>query len=156
MYCSWLSQKEGNQKLEVPDLSQHGCGGKLFDFSDLHFLIQKIRMAIITTMCIRAKSLQSCLTLCDHMAPLSVGFSRQEYWSGLPCPPPGDLPNTGIEATSLTSLSRVRLFVTSWTVAYQAPLSTGFSRQEYWSGVPLPSLIKAARTTEIQRVYKWR
>ena len=33
-------------------------------------------------------------------APLSMGFSRQEYWSGLPCPPPGDLPNPGIELTS--------------------------------------------------------
>ena len=33
--------------------------------------------------------------------PLSMGLSRQEYWSGLPCPPPGDLPNPGIEPTSL-------------------------------------------------------
>ena len=39
----------------------------------------------------------------------------------------------------LKSLSRVQLFVTPWTAAYQAPLSMGFSRQEYWSGVPLPS-----------------
>ena len=37
------------------------------------------------------------------------------------------------------SLSRVRLFVTPWIVAYQAPLSTEFSRQEYWSGLPFPS-----------------
>ena len=37
------------------------------------------------------------------------------------------------------SLRCVRLFATPWTVAYQAPLSLGFSRQEYWSGVPLPS-----------------
>ena len=37
------------------------------------------------------------------------------------------------------SLSRVRLFVTLWTVARQAPLSMGLSRQEYWSGVPFPS-----------------
>ena len=37
------------------------------------------------------------------------------------------------------SLSRVRLFVTPWTVAYQAPLSMGFPRQEYWSGLPFPS-----------------
>ena len=36
-------------------------------------------------------------------APLSMGFSRQEYWSGLPRPPPGDLPNPQIEPTSLTS-----------------------------------------------------
>ena len=37
------------------------------------------------------------------MAPLSMGFSRQEYWSGLPCPPPGDLPNPGIEPVTLMS-----------------------------------------------------
>ena len=35
-----------------------------------------------------------------HQAPLSMEFSRQEYWSGLPCPPPGDLPNPGIEPRS--------------------------------------------------------
>ena len=36
-------------------------------------------------------------------APLSMGFARQEFWSGLPCPPPGDLPHPGIEPTSLAS-----------------------------------------------------
>ena len=51
---------------------------------------------------------QSCPTLCDpwtvaHQAPLSMGFSRQEYWSGLPFPSPGDLPNPGIEPRSPTS-----------------------------------------------------
>ena len=39
----------------------------------------------------------------------------------------------------MKSLSRVLLFTTPWTAAYQAPLSMGFSRQEYWSGVPMPS-----------------
>ena len=38
-----------------------------------------------------------------HQAPLSMGFSRQEYWSGFPCSPPGDLPNPGIEPESPTS-----------------------------------------------------
>ena len=38
-----------------------------------------------------------------HQAPLFMGFSRQEYWSGWPCPPPGDLPNPGIELESLMS-----------------------------------------------------
>ena len=38
-----------------------------------------------------------------YQAPLSMGFSRQEYWSGMPCPPPGDLPNPGTEPESLTS-----------------------------------------------------
>ena len=44
------------------------------------------------------------------------------------------------------SLSRVRLLATPWTAAYQAPPSMGFSRQEYWSGVPLPSLENSAVT----------
>ena len=42
-------------------------------------------------------------SLQPHQAPLSMGFSRQEYWSGLPCPPPWDLPNSGIELMSLMS-----------------------------------------------------
>ena len=59
------------------------------------------------TVCVCAKSLQSCLTVCDAKdcsLPGSFvhGFSRQEYWSGLPCPPPGDLPNPGIEPRSPT------------------------------------------------------
>ena len=46
---------------------------------------------------------QSCPTLCDpiaYQAPLSMGFSRQEYWNGLPFPSPGDLPNPGLEPGS--------------------------------------------------------
>ena len=42
-------------------------------------------------------------TLGAHQAPLSMGFSRQEHWGGLPCPPPGDLPHPGIESASLMS-----------------------------------------------------
>ena len=41
--------------------------------------------------------------LLDRQAPLSMGSSREEYWSGLPCPPPGDLPDPGIEPSSLRS-----------------------------------------------------
>ena len=44
----------------------------------------------------------------------------------------------------LSRFSRVQLLVTPWTAAYQAPLSMGFSRQEYWSGVPLPSPLGTA------------
>ena len=47
-----------------------------------------------------------------HQAPLSMGFSRQEYWSGLPCPPPGDLPALGIEPRSLMSLALADGFFT--------------------------------------------
>ena len=138
-----------------------------------------------------------------HQAPLSMGFSSQEYQSGLPCPPPGHFPDPVIELASLRSpplagrffttaaaakllqscltlcnpidgsppgsstpgilqartlewvvisfsnarkvkvkvklLSPVWLLVTPWTAAYQTPPSIGFSRQECWSGVPLPS-----------------
>ena len=60
-----------------------------------------------------AKSLQSCPTLCDptdssHQAPLSLGFSRQEHWSGLPFPTPGYLPDPGIKSPALAG----RLFTT--------------------------------------------
>ena len=47
-----------------------------------------------------------------RQAPLSMGFFRQEYWSGLPCPPPGDLPNPGIEQAALTSSSLIGRFFT--------------------------------------------
>ena len=52
---------------------------------------------------VTAKSLQWSPILCDPMDPLSMEFSRQECWSGLPCPPPGDLPDPGIEPTSHVS-----------------------------------------------------
>ena len=56
----------------------------------------------------KVKVAQSCPTLWTpwtvaHQAPLSMGFSRREYWSGLPFPSPGDLPYSGIEPKSLTS-----------------------------------------------------
>ena len=50
-----------------------------------------------------------------HQAPLSPGFSRHEHWSGLPCPPPGDLPNPGIEPASLRSLALTGGFFTTST-----------------------------------------
>ena len=63
---------------------------------------------IFNQLCVPAKSLQLCLTLCNPwtvtlQAPLFTGFSRQEYWSASPCPPPGNLPDSGIELESLTS-----------------------------------------------------
>ena len=60
-----------------------------------------------------------------HQAPLSMGFSRQEYWSGLPCPPPGDLPNPGTETTSLMSSALAGgFFTTSATSEAQGAHST--------------------------------
>ena len=75
-----------------------------------------------------------------HQAPPCLGFSRQEHWSGLPFPPPMHESEKWKWKVKVKSPSRVRLFATPWTAAYQAPPSMGFSRQEYWSGVPLTSL----------------
>ena len=78
-----------------------------------------------------------------------MGFSRQEYWSGLPFPSPGDLPDPGIEPGSpalqadslLTEPPGLapKVCPILWTIAHQAPLSTEFSRQEYCSELPFPS-----------------
>ena len=73
-----------------------------------------------------AKSLQSYPILCDPIdtvplqAPPSMGFSRQEYWSGLPGPPPEDLPDSGIELTSLMSPALEGGFFTTSTT-WEAP-----------------------------------
>ena len=69
--------------------------------------------------CLHAKLLQSCLTvsLCVAcQAPLSMGFSRQEYWSVFPCPLPGDLPDPGIQPTSLLSPALTVGFITTSTI----------------------------------------
>ena len=55
-----------------------------------------------------------------HQAPLPMGFSRQEYWSGLPCPPPGNLPNPGIELASLMSPALAGRFLTMNTTTWEA------------------------------------
>ena len=74
-----------------------------------------------------AKSL-SCVPFCVTLwtvapqAPLSMGFSRQEYWSGLPCLPPGDLPDPGITPMSLMSLALAGEFFTTSTT-WEAPES---------------------------------
>ena len=63
-------------------------------------------------------------------APLSMGFSRQEYWCGLPCPPPGDLPNSGTEPKSLTSPALVGMFFTTGKPGTH--LHTSHSPVVYW------------------------
>ena len=87
-----------------------------------------------------AKSLQSCPTLCDPIDRSPPGSlvpgllqARTLEWVAI------SFSNVWKWKVKVKSLSRVRLLATPWTAAYQAPLSMGFSRQEYWSGVPLPS-----------------
>ena len=73
-----------------------------------------------------AKSFQLCLTLCAtlwtivHQVALSIGFSRQEYWSGLSCLPPGDLPNPGVKPESLMIPALAGGFFTTSTT-WEAP-----------------------------------
>ena len=90
-----------------------------------------------------AKSLQSCPTLCDPKDALLPGSSvpgilqaRTLEWVAI------SFSNAWKWKVKVKSLSCVRFLATSWTAAHQAPPSMGFSRQEYWSGVPLPSPIQ--------------
>ena len=107
-----------------------------FSVNDSYFL---------TYICIylsAAASLQSCPTLCDPIDGSPPGS-----------PVPGILQTRTLEWVAISfsnawkwkvtvkSLSRLQLLATAWTAAYQAPPSIGFSRQEYWRGVPLPSPI---------------
>ena len=94
------------------------------------------------TLAAAAKLLQSCLTLCDPIDSSPPGS-----------PIPGILQAKTLEWVAISfsnawkwevkvnSLSRVRLIATPWTAAYQAPPFMGFSRQEYWSGLPLLSIV---------------
>ena len=81
-----------------------------------------------TCVCVHAKSHQFCPTICTlwtvalQAAGLPISFSRQEYWNGLPCPPPGDLPNPGITLTShLSSTLTGRFFTTAPPVNQGSP-----------------------------------
>ena len=87
-----------------------------------------------------AKSLQSCPTLCNPIDGSPPGSpvpgilqARTLEWVAI------SFSNAWKWKVKVKSLSRVRLLATPWTAAYQAPPSMGFSRQESWSGVPLPS-----------------
>ena len=91
---------------------------------------------------VAAKSLQSCLTLCNPIeggppgSPIpGILQARTLEWVAI------SFSNASKWKVRVKSLSHVQLLATPWTVAYQAPLPMGFSRQDYWSGVPLPSPI---------------
>ena len=118
--------------------SGHGTGKGQFSFQSQRKAMTKNVHATASA----SKSLQSCPTLCDPIdgSPpgsavpgilqartlewVAISFSKAQKWK-----------------VKVKLLGRVWLFATPWTAAYQAPPSMGFSRQEYWSGVPLPSPI---------------
>ena len=104
----------------------------------LHVLGSKIKLEHAAA---AAKSLQSCPTLCDPMdgsppgSPiLGILQARTLEWVA------SSFSDAWKWEVKVKLLSRVWLFATPWTAAYQAPPSMGFSRQEYWGGLPLPSL----------------
>ena len=96
-----------------------------------------------------AKSLQSCPTPCDSIDGSPPGSpipgilqARTLEWVAI------SFSNAWKWEVKVKSLSRVPLLATPWTAAYQGPPSMGFSRQEYWSGVPLPSPLLSAWSTK--------
>ena len=75
----------------------------------LELEIPRVALHVCTLSCVL---LFSASYTAAHQAPLSMGFSRQEYWSGLPCSPPGDLPNPGIEPLlSIISMKYLRIYL---------------------------------------------
>ena len=106
--------------------------------------------------CAAAKSVQSCPTLCDPIDNSPPGSpvpgilqARTLEWVAI-C-----FSNAWKWKVKVRSLSRVRLFAIPWTAAYQAFPSMGFSRQEYWSGMPLPSLELKINCTENNQDVCW-
>ena len=100
-----------------------------------------------------AKLLQSCPTLCDPIYGSPPGSpipgilqARTQEWVAI------SFSNSWKWKVKVKSLSHARLLLTPWTGAYQAPPSMGFSRQEYWSGVPLPSPSIHAVISHIYRI----
>ena len=104
------------------------------------FFILKKKKNILLHATAAAKSLQSCPTLCDPIDSSPPGSAvpgilqaRTLEWVAI------SFSNAWKWKVKVKLLSRVRLLATPWTAAHQAPPSMVFSRQEYWSGVPLPS-----------------
>ena len=108
--------------------------------------------ALRTAPAAAAKSLQSCLTLCDPTDSSPPGSpvpgilqARTLKWVAI------SFSNGWKWKVKVKSLSCIWLLGTPWTAAYQVPPSMGFSRQEYWSGVPLPSPRTAPRAQQMLR-----
>ena len=85
MFCGSLDGREAGERMDT-------C---IFMARSHHHSAEIVITLLIHYMCT-----QSCPTLCDTMAPLSMGFLRQEYWSGLPLPTPGGLPDPRIKPMS--------------------------------------------------------
>ena len=115
-------------------------GGEMLDHMIILCLTYSWTSKLFSTLAAAAKSLQSCPTLCDPIDSSPPGSpvpeslqTRTLEWVAI------SFSNAWKWKVQVKLLSRVWLLATPWTAPHQAPLSMGFSRQEYWSGVPLPS-----------------
>ena len=125
---------------------------------DIHWIFKTKFLAFSIKVAAAAKSLQSCPTLRDPREGSPPGSpvpgilqARTLEWVAI------SFSNAWKWKVKVKSLSSVLLLATPWTAAYQAPLSMGFSRQEYWSGLPLPSPVYRLLCSNIQissSVYK--
>ena len=97
---------QGKKKKKKKEKSSKSTHGKLYVLEIYNTIV-----CVYVLCCFSRLRLFATLWIIAHQAPLSMWFSRQEYWSGLPCPPPGDLPNPGIEPTPLRSPALAGRFI---------------------------------------------
>ena len=142
---TWWATVHGVTKSQIrlsdftQDSVSHSLMPTLCNYSLLSSSVNGILQARILAAA-AAKSLQSCPTLCDPIdgsppgSPIpGIPQARTLEWVAIA------FSNAWKWKVKMKSLSHVWLLVTPWTAAHQAPPSMGFSRQEYWTGVPLPS-----------------
>ena len=134
LYSSYYFKYQSSSKYILYLLSETEYSSVLWSIT-IHLIYLPLAAAA-------AKSLQSCLTLCDPIDGKPPGSpvpgilqARILEWVAI------SFSNVWKWKVKVKLLSRAWLLVTPWTAAYQVPLSMGFSRQEYWSGVQLPSPI---------------
>ena len=142
--ASWL-ELEGRRLVERSsniDLKDIANRMETYVFKKRHSYLRMVRIAAAAA----AKSLQSCPTLCNPIdggppgsAVPGILQARTLEWVAI------SFSNAWKWKVKVKSMSRVQLSATPRTAAYQAPPTMGFSRQEYWSGVPLPSLMVQIR-----------
>ena len=114
--------------IEPSALSSERAKSQPLDLQGIPFLYFKHFIQVQHVLCCHFSYVLLFATLWTvaHQAPLSMGFYRQEYWSGLPCPPLGDLPDPRIESASLqTPALAGRLFTTSATSSTRYILKNG-------------------------------
>ena len=135
----WLHSYDNYLSIKIIDFSASDLIQKLYFLTSLFLIKRKLSFTGKQWLTTTTESLQSCPTLCDPTdgsppgsAVSGILQARTLEWVAI------SFSNAWKWKVKVKSLSRVWLFMTPWTAAHQAPLSMGFSRQEYWGGLPLP------------------